>query len=147
MLDFLSGLTSLVGVILLASLVLNLVDKEGKWVGLTTAMTLYSSKLCGIVLALLVINLTASFTHGGLSFSTIGIYAACVSIIWTSAKDLMMSSTLLENMVTVASHKANTLQADLAKKADELAKEAKAQAAAKAEAEAAAKAEANKPKE
>jgi hypothetical protein len=125
MLTFLEFLLTASGVVLLAAIVGSVLDKEGKWGGIFTKTSLITTKISSIILALFVIIVTHQTTSGILAFSTIGVYLACIGIIFTSGKELFGNSQMVSNMAAIAAHKATQIQEDIAKQASRLAEEAK----------------------
>jgi len=125
MAEFFSFLIAASGIVLLLTLVLSVVDKDGKWSGMLRIVSLFSAKFSAIFLALFVMVIANKFTLGVLSFSTIGIYVACLAIIWSSARDLFGDSKLASNIATIAADKASKLQTSMSEKASKIAEEAK----------------------
>ena len=126
MIDFFSFLIAASGIVLLLTLVVGMVDKEGKYSEMLRTVSLFSGKLSAIFLALFVMVMVSKTTDGILAFSTIGMYVACLTIIWSSARDLFGGSMLASNIATIASDKASKLQTSMAEKASKIAEEAKA---------------------
>ena len=125
MIEFFSFLISASGIILLLTLVVGMIDKDGKWSDILRTVSLFSGKLSAIFLALFVMVMVSKDTEGILAFSTIGMYVACLTIIWSSAKDLFGGSKMASNIATIASDKASKLQTSMAEKASKIAEEAK----------------------
>ena len=124
MLSTLSFLVSASGFILLLALLGNLVDKEGKWAAALRNVTLLSAKISGILVALSLMIYTGKDTAGILSFSSIGVYVACLAIIWNSGKDLFAGSKLASDLSIIAAHKASEMQSNIAQKAAQISEQA-----------------------
>ena len=125
MIEFLSFLIAASGIILLLTLVVGMIDKDGKWSDILRTVSLFSAKFSAIFLALFVMVFASKATFGILSFSTIGIYVACLAIIWSSARDLFGGSKLASNIAIIAADKASKLQTSMSEKAAKIAEEAK----------------------
>ncbi len=129
MVELLGFLLSLSGIALTAAIVLNTMDKDGKWAAMARKFTIYSSRISPMLLALYVMLITFSYSEGLLSFSIIGIYIACAAIIVSSCKELFGKSSFASDLVVVASHRASKMQDDVARKAASLAEDARKAAA------------------
>ena len=125
MIEFFTFLIAASGIILLLTLVVGMIDKDGKWSDILRTVSLFSAKFSAIFLALFVMVFASKATFGILSFSTIGIYVACLAIIWSSARDLFGGSKLASNIATIAADKASKLQTSMSEKASKIAEEAK----------------------
>ncbi len=125
MAEFFFSLIATSGIVLLLTLVVSMVDKDGKWSGMLRTVSLLSAKFTAIFLALFVMVFANQFTLGILSFSTIGIYVGCLAIIWSSARDLLGDSKLASNIATIAADKVSKLQTSISEKASKITDEAK----------------------
>jgi hypothetical protein len=125
MAEFFSFLIAASGIVLLLTLIVSVVDKDGKWSGMLRIVSLFSAKFSAIFLALFVMVIANQFTLGILSFSTVGIYVACLAIIWSSARDLFGGSKLASDIATIAADQASKLQTSISEKASKIAEETK----------------------
>ena len=125
MIEFFSFLIAASGIILLLTLGVSMIDKDGKWSEILRTVSLFSAKFSAIFLALFVMVIANTVTDGVLSFSSIGMYVACLAIIWSSARDLFGDSKMASNIATIAADKASKLQTAMADKASKISEEAK----------------------
>ncbi len=123
MLSLFSFLVAASGIVLLLTLVAGVLDKDGKWTSLLRTVSVVAAKASAIFLALFVMVIANEFTLGILSFTTIGIYIACLAIIWSSGKDLLGGSKLASDLSTIAVDQASKLQNKITEKADQIKQE------------------------
>ena len=126
MLGLVSGIITLCGIALLATVVLNAIDKEGKYAKTSQTVMIYCAKISGTLLGIYVILVNYQITGGIWSFSTIGLYSACSVIIYSQLRDLLGGAELAANLAIIAQKKAATLGKSIEKAAAEAREETSA---------------------
>ena len=120
MVSLMQWLITAIGFITVGIVVLRSLSKEES--PLVTALMPVQSvaiKIAGVAVVAYVILVTYLMSGGELSIRTIGMYVACVGILYSLFKDMAMKSSLLSDVHAVVSHKASKIQSSIAAQAEE----------------------------